>query len=181
MSQNEIKKLLDDLKSALTELKERVEFHEKELKLLKELMSEQAHALRRIRGVAVPHEILDRELVPIIPRRKRRYEYRYTDVRPIPIRNLDRELYENIKEIAEARGLTIGEVVNEALRFYLENYSLAYLESRRLKLAEKLREISLVLTHEPSIKEYLKNFYMNELEKIEKKLEELREEGKSSK
>ncbi len=33
--------------------------------------------------------------------------------RPIPIRNLSRSLYSRIREIAERRGVTVGEVMND--------------------------------------------------------------------
>ena len=157
MSQEEFKKLIDDLRNVLMELKDRIESHERELKSLKELV--------------LTHELPDVEFVPRAPRLRR---YGRLEMRPIPIRNLDRELYENVKEIAEARGLTVGEVVNEALRFYLENYNLAYLQSKRMKLIEKLKELGIPgFIQDRDIKEYLKNLYIEELERVNKRIEEL--------
>jgi len=179
MSQKELREMLNDMKKTLTELKQRIESNERELLSLKEFISSHIQASRIAQEkIVTQHRLPYMELIPEISRVEKRYGR--TEVRPIPIRNLNRELYEYVKKIAETRGLTIGEVINEALRFYLENYNLAYLESKRAKLMEKLKEIGMAgFIIDREIREYLKSLYMEELEKIEEKIKELHEKGES--
>jgi len=41
--------------------------------------------------------------------------------RPITVRGIDRELYNKLKSIANELGKTVGEVFNEAMKFFLES------------------------------------------------------------
>ncbi len=41
----------------------------------------------------------------------------------IAIKNVDKDLYRRVKAIATLQGRTMGSVINEALRLWLEKYS----------------------------------------------------------
>ncbi|RLF04617.1 MAG: hypothetical protein DRK00_06325 [Thermoprotei archaeon] len=158
----ELKEILDGVRKALEDLRRRIEAQEREIEEL------------RLRVARAPPPEPPEPARIVHHWAPRRLEERVL-TRPIPIRRLDRELYERVKRIAEARRLPVGEVMNEALRFYLENYDLAYLEAEKMRLANRLAEIGMPgFIQDEEIREYLKSLYMEKLEEIEERIRELR-------
>ncbi len=101
--------------------------------------------------------------------------------RPIPIRNLSRTLYSRIREIAERRGVTVGEVMNEAMNFYLKMYDKAVLEREKERILERIEEIGKPGYAEPEVRELLLKEYQEMLDEVKRRLSELKgkeEEGK---
>ncbi|RLG39589.1 MAG: hypothetical protein DRO05_08460 [Thermoproteota archaeon] len=92
--------------------------------------------------------------------------------RPIPIRNLSRTLYSRIREIAESRGVTIGEVMNEAMSFYLMRYDEATLEREKQEILKKIEEIGGL--PDPDVRELLLREYQEILSEVKRRLSELR-------
>jgi len=165
----EFRKMLEDIKSTLEDLRRRVESQEEEIKKLRRRVA----SIRPELSAPLP-ELPELARTPYRRRALGKTIERGV-ARPIPIRRLDRELYERVKRIAEVRGLPVGEVVNEALRFYLENCDLAYLEAEKMRVAERLTEIGMPgFIMDEEIREYLKGLYMERLEEIEERIRELR-------
>jgi len=95
--------------------------------------------------------------------------------RPIPIRRLDRRLYERIRDLARERGVTVGEVMNEAMRFYLLHHDLAELEEERKRILQKLEEVGIPgAIEDPEIRDLLRKEYVSMLEEVKKRIAELR-------
>ncbi|HIE23754.1 MAG TPA: hypothetical protein EYP68_05950 [Candidatus Korarchaeota archaeon] len=103
--------------------------------------------------------------------------------RPIPIRNLSRSLYSRIREIAERRGVKVGEVMNEAMKFYLSRYDEATLEREKERILSKIQEIGVPEYAEPEVRDLLLKEYQEMLSEVKKRLSELRskseEKGKT--
>jgi tetrahydromethanopterin S-methyltransferase subunit G len=97
--------------------------------------------------------------------------------RPIPIRNLSRSLYSRIREIAERRGIKVGEVMNEAMRFYLSRYDEATLEREKERILRKIEEIGAPGYAEPEVRDLLLKEYQEMLNEVKKRLSELRSKG----
>jgi len=97
--------------------------------------------------------------------------------RPVPIRRLDRALYSRIKEIAESTGRTVGEVMNEAMEFYLRHRDLAYLESLRERLLAKLQEVGVPGILEDDVREILVREYSERLKEVKEEIERLKREA----
>lgn len=95
--------------------------------------------------------------------------------RPIPIRRLDKKLYEQIRDLARERGVTVGDVMNEAMRFYLLHHDLAELERERKRILQKLEEVGIPgAIEDPEIRDLLRKEYVSMLEEVKKRIEELR-------
>jgi len=95
--------------------------------------------------------------------------------RPIPIRGLDRRLYERIRDLAAETGRTVGQVMNEAMRFYLIHVDLVELERERERILERLREISVPGTLEDEeVREILKKEYLEMLSEVKRRISELK-------
>ncbi len=95
--------------------------------------------------------------------------------RPIPIRGLDRRLYERIRDLAAEEGRTVGQVMNEAMRFYLNHFDLVELERERERILERLREISVPGTLEDEeVREILKKEYLEMLSEVKGRIAELK-------
>ena len=94
---------------------------------------------------------------------------------PIPIRNLNLELYRRMRKLAYSRGLTVGEIFNEAMRYYLENYDELRLMNRKKRVLERLERIGTpgFLT-DAEVRDTVKKELMRELEKINKRLDQLK-------
>ncbi|RLG46859.1 MAG: hypothetical protein DRO06_03745 [Thermoproteota archaeon] len=109
-----------------------------------------------------------------------RVEIRRGDIlrRPVPIRRLDRALYSRIKEIAEETGRTVGEVMNEAMEFYLRHRDLAYLEGLRDRLLTRLQEVGVPGALEDDVREILIREYSERLREVKEEIERLRREAR---
>ena len=99
--------------------------------------------------------------------------------RPIPIRNLSRSLYSRIREMAESIGVTVGEIMNEAMSFYLKKHDVATLEKEKERILRKIEEIGKSDYAEPEIRELLLKEYREMLNEVKERLSELKgkEEG----
>ncbi len=95
--------------------------------------------------------------------------------RPIPIRGLDRRLYERIRDLAAETGRTVGQVMNEAMRFYLSRVDLAELEAERERVLERLRVVGAPgAVEDEEVREILKREYLEILEEIKERMSRLR-------
>ncbi len=153
------------------ELERRIEELERKLEEIAEELSRKIGTMveKTMREAIKGAMIGPRTLVAIGPRIEEEWIRR-----PIPIRNLDRSLYTRIKEIADRRGLTVGEVMNEAMRFYLNKYDVATLEKEKERILRKIEEIGTLGYAEPEVRELLLKEYQEMLNEIEKKISELK-------
>ncbi len=94
--------------------------------------------------------------------------------RPIPIRNLSRSLYSRIREMAESIGVTVGEMMNEAMSFYLKKHDVATLEKEKERILRKIEEIGKPGYAEPEVRELLLKEYQEMLNEVKKRLSELK-------
>jgi len=128
---------------------------------------------KAIRGAFRGAMLAPRAVVAVRPRLLE--EEAHWHKRPIPIRNLDRTLYSRIREIAEIKGVTIGEVMNEAMSFYLTRYDEATLEREKQEILRKIEEISML---PDDVKELLLKEYQEMLSEVKRRLSELRSKKK---
>lgn len=92
---------------------------------------------------------------------------------PIPIRNLDRKLYMEMRRLAVRRGMTVGQLMNDAMKYYLENHDKLALKRRKLQILQRLQKIGIPGAVDPEVRDLLKKELEEELERINKRLEEL--------
>ncbi len=95
--------------------------------------------------------------------------------RPIPIRGLDRRLYERIRDLAVETSRTVGQVMNEAMKFYLTHMDLVELERERERILERLKEISVPgILEDEEVREILKKEYLEMLREVKERIAELK-------
>lgn len=108
----------------------------------------------------------------VAPHRMREKRFR----RPIPIRNLDRELYRSMRDLAEERGVKTGEIINEAMRYYLEHADPATLEKEKKGLLKRLENVSTDQAMDEDIRKALEQEYTQMLNEVKQRIEKLKKE-----
>ncbi|HDN01711.1 MAG TPA: hypothetical protein ENF42_01910 [Candidatus Bathyarchaeota archaeon] len=78
-----------------------------------------------------------------------------------------------MRRLAVRRGMTVGQLINDAMRYYLENYDKLTLKSRKLQILRRLQEIGTPGVVDPEVRNILKKELEEELDRINKRLEEL--------
>ncbi len=107
----------------------------------------------------------------IAPEGKRILIRRFTH--PIPIRNLNRNLYMRMRKLAAKKGVPVGQLINEAMKYYLENHDQIALKKRKLQILRRLRSIGVPGAMQQDVRDILKKELEEELNRINKRLKEL--------
>ncbi len=92
---------------------------------------------------------------------------------PVPIRNLDKDLYMRMRRVAARKGVPVGQLINEAMKYYLENYDKLSLKRRKLKILRRLQEIGSPGALDPEVRDILKKELEEELDRVNKRLEDI--------